>query len=85
LSDEEALRERISLEQMVKGLTKRKEVTRIGETGNFIVDYDSDQKIVFLYEKNSATECPFKLAFSKDEIDSIASLLFKARTFIGAV
>jgi hypothetical protein len=64
-----------------KTMTGIEEVERIGEGKSFIVDYDSSQRKVLLYEK--ATSGPlFKLMLDQNEVTSIINLLIKARTLL---
>jgi hypothetical protein len=55
--------------------------TRVGETENFIVDFDGEENLVIVYGKEVQTECQFKLAFDKDDIEKIVGLLKKACDF----
>jgi hypothetical protein len=66
---------------MVKSITKGNRVTRIGETSNFVVDYDDNERFVMLYGKEVPTECQFKLSFDESETRAVIDLLIKARTF----
>ena len=79
LTREEARREASRLEEMVKGLRSSSQVERIGETENFIVDFDKSQQILFLYGKEFLGDCPFKIVLRKDEIDSLVTLLSKGK------
>ena len=79
LTSEEARREASRLEEMVKGFRSSSKVERIGETENFIVDFDKSQQILFLYGKEFLGDCPFKLVLRKDEIDSLVTLLSKGK------
>lgn len=81
LSEAEAARDRERTERMVKSIMKRKQVSRIGETSNFVVDYDDNERLVMVYGKDVPTECQFKLAFDESETRTVIDLLTKARTF----
>jgi hypothetical protein len=62
---------------------KWKHVTRIGETSNFVVDFDGNLRLVIMYGKEVPTECQFKLAFDESETMAVIDLLKQARTFFG--
>lgn len=64
----------------VATLPNKKPVTRVGETINFIVDYDSTEKIILVYGKEALTSHGFKLGLSKDETEALMNLLAKAET-----
>jgi hypothetical protein len=66
-------------EERVRGFSKGKEATRIGETSNFAVDFDGYERLVILYGKEVPKECNFKLAFNESETKAIIELLAKAR------
>ena len=66
---------------MMKGIdvmrgTKR---ARIGERKDIAMDYDGG--LVMLYNKDAQADCPFKLAFDKDELLRVLSLLKKVHDF----
>jgi hypothetical protein len=49
LSESEAWRESERVDQAVKGFKKLNPICRLGETENFIVEYDSREKLVYVY------------------------------------
>ena len=64
-----------------KTMTDIENVARIGEGKSFIVDFDSSQRKVLLYEK--ATSGPFfKLVLDQNEVIAIINLLVKARALL---
>ena len=79
LTSDEAGREASRLEEMVRSFRSSNQVERIGESKNFIVDFDKSQQILLLYGKESLGDCPFKIALRKEEIDSIVALLSKGK------
>jgi len=79
LSDAEASRESERTSVMVRGFLNKKPATRIGETANFAVDFDSHDQVVFVYGKEIPKECPFKLGFNEIETTAIIDLLEKAK------
>ena len=81
LSKDEAARDARRLQEMVRGFEKFNPVSRIGETENFIIDYDCAKKIVLVYGKEIPAECHFKLGFDESETCSIINLLVKAQPF----
>jgi len=81
LSDGEALREKQRVEEMVRGFEKFNPVSKIGETENFIIDYDCVKRLVLVYGKEIPLGCSFKLGFDESETSSIINLLVKAQTF----
>jgi hypothetical protein len=60
---------------------KSKGTTKVGETENFIVDFDGDKKLVIVYGKEVQAECRFKLTFDKDELAKMVDLLKKTYDF----
>lgn len=84
LSEGEAETERRRTGEMVRGFLIRKQVTNItniGETNNFVVDYDRHERLLIIYGKETPKECPFKLAFNESETTAIMDLLVKAKAF----
>lgn len=66
------------------GLVKSKGITRVGETDDFIVDFDDEERLVIVYGKEVKevkAECRFKLAFDKDDIKKMVGLLKKTYDF----
>ncbi|MGD0029471.1 MAG: hypothetical protein ABSC91_11090 [Candidatus Bathyarchaeia archaeon] len=63
------------------GPVKSKGITRVGETDNFIVDFDGEKKLVIVYGREVQAECRFKLAFDKDELIQMVDLLKKTYDF----
>jgi len=59
---------------------KKKRITRIGETTNFVVDYDSTESLILLYGKEAPTSHGFKLGFDKEEAAAVINLLRQAKT-----
>ena len=59
---------------------KRKQTTRVGETGNFVVDYDSSERLVLLYGKEAPSSHGFKLGLDKKETTAIINILKQAKT-----
>ena len=54
-----------------------KQVTRIGEINNFVIDSDGNQRLVMVYEKQTR-EFPIKLGFNETETTAEINLLVKA-------
>jgi hypothetical protein len=81
LSEAEAARDRERTERMVKSIIKGKQVTRVGETSNFFVDYDNNERLVMVYGKEALVEFQFKLAFNKSETKALAKLLITGLAF----
>jgi len=71
----------ISLPKNAFGANSRKKklVTRVGETGNFIVDYDGTERLILMYGKEAATSHGFKLGLDKNEATAIINLLKQAK------
>jgi hypothetical protein len=67
------------LQLIVREAKKPNPVSRVGETENFVVDYDSDEKLVLLYPKEMPLGYSFKLGLNKTESKSIVNLLVKAQ------
>jgi hypothetical protein len=61
-------------------LLKRKPITRIGETDNFIIDYDSTESLILMYGKEAPTSHGFKSGLNQDEAAAIIRYLKQART-----
>jgi hypothetical protein len=61
-------------------LLKKKPIARVGETGNFIIDYDSSASLILMYGKEAPTLHGFKLGLDKDEATAIIHYLKKAKT-----
>ena len=80
LSEGEAIMERFRTKEMVDGFLKFKQVIRVGETKNFIVDFDRQEGIIIIYGKEIPELCAFKLAFNESETKAITELLVKAKT-----
>ena len=85
LSKDEAAREEHRIKDIVRGFIKyyesksqvpnRTTIKKVGETENFIVEYDSDQELVLLCEKHKTVEFPFKLGINKNELYEIVNLV----------
>lgn len=58
---------------------KKKLVTRVGETGNFVVDYDVTERLILMYGKEASTSHGFKLGLDKNEATAIINLLKQAK------
>jgi hypothetical protein len=63
-----------------KNFLKKKPITRVGETANFVIDYDSTESIIFLYGKEAPTSHGFMLGLHKDEATAIIGCLKRAKT-----
>jgi len=59
---------------------KKKPITRVGETGNFIVDYDSIERLILMYGKEAPTSHGFNLGLDKNEATDVINLLKQAKT-----
>lgn len=59
---------------------KKKHITRVGETGNFVVDYDSIERLILVYGKEAPSSHGFKLGLDKNEATAIINLLKQAKT-----
>ena len=59
---------------------KKKLVTRVGEIGNFIVDYDDTERLILIYGKEAQTSHGFKLGFNEDDATAIIHYLKQAKT-----
>ena len=70
---------RLPKNTIVAKLLKKKPITRLGETGNFIVDYDSVGGLVLLYGKEAPTSHGFKLGLNKNEVTDVINLLKQAK------
>jgi len=77
LTGSEHERERRRLTNMVDGLLKWNPIKKVGETENFIIEIDLNQKIVLLKEKSIVVDCPFKLSMKPDEVEDIIEQLTK--------
>jgi len=60
-----------------RNMKGNKQVTRIGEINNFLVDFDGYQRFVTLYEKSTRK---WKLGLNETEITAVINLLMKARS-----
>jgi hypothetical protein len=81
LSEAKAARDRERTERMVKSIIKGNQVTRVGETSNFFVDYDNNERLVMVYGKEAQTEFQFKLALNKNETKALVKLLISGLAF----
>ena len=69
-----------------RNMMGNKLVTRIGETNNFVIDYDGNQKLAMLFENPTQKFqfnlqlCPIKLGFNETETTAVINLLLKARS-----
>ena len=88
LTHSEYEKQRSQLDEMVKGITKvnpieKKRITlvepieKVGETANFCIEIDREQRTVLLKERNVTVQCPFKLSIEPDEVEDIMELLTK--------
>jgi hypothetical protein len=85
LSDDEAAREERRTRDMVHGFLNYRDrknqkpkicpTKKVGETENFVVEYDTVQDLILVCERHNMVECPFKVGFNKYEIDAIIKLL----------
>jgi len=62
---------------MVDGFLKWNPIEKVGETENFIIEIDLNQRIVLLKEKSIVVDCPFKLSMKPSEIKDIVEQLTK--------
>jgi hypothetical protein len=60
-------------------LLKKKSITRVGETRNFIIDYDSTESLILMYGKEAPTSHGFKLGLDKREVTNIIEYLKQAK------
>ena len=60
---------------------KKKNITRVGETANFIIDYDNTEGLILMYGKEAPTSHGFKLGLDEDEAMTIIHYLKQAKTF----
>jgi hypothetical protein len=60
---------------------RAKGTIKVGETVNFVVDYDGEEKLTIVYGKEAQAECRFKMAFGKDELIRLVDLLKKTYDF----
>jgi hypothetical protein len=60
-------------------LVKKKPITRIGETDNFIIDYDSTESLILMFGKEAPTLHGFKLGLDEDETKAIIHYLKQAK------
>ncbi len=70
-TDEKNKQQNNLLKENRNGFKKYKEIERIGETENFLIDYDATFELFLLYGKEISSDCPFKLGFKKNEMDSL--------------
>jgi hypothetical protein len=61
-------------------LLKKKSITRVGETGNFIIDYDSTESLILMYGKEAPNSHGFKLGLDKREAANVIEYLKQAKT-----
>ncbi len=59
---------------------KKKTITKVGETGNFIIDYDNTESLIMIYGKEAPTSHGFKLGLDEDETMAIINYLKQAKT-----
>jgi hypothetical protein len=59
---------------------KKKPIRRIGETGNFFIDYDSTESLILMCGKEAPTSHGFKLGLDKNEATAIIGYLKQAKT-----
>jgi|WetSurMetagenome_2_1015567.scaffolds.fasta_scaffold25937_3 hypothetical protein len=59
---------------------KKNSITRVGETANFIVDYDCTESLILMYGKEAPTSHGFKLGLDEDEAAAIINYLKQAKT-----
>ena len=57
----------------------KEHITRVGETSNFVVDYDSVERLILVYGKEAPTSHGFKLGFNKSETIAVINLLKQAK------
>jgi hypothetical protein len=58
---------------------KKKPITRVGETADFVIDYDSTESLILIYGKEAPTSHGFKLGLSEDEATAVINYLKKAK------
>lgn len=58
---------------------KKKPITKVGETDNFIIDYDSTENLILMYGKEAPTSHGFKLGLDEDEATAIIHCLKQAK------
>jgi hypothetical protein len=63
-----------------KNSLKRKPISQVGETRNFVVDYDNTEKLVLVYGKESPSSHRFKLGLDEKEVSAMINLLKQSRT-----
>ncbi len=59
-------------------LLKRKPIVRVGKTSNFVVDYDSTERLILVYGKEAPISHGFKLGLDKNEATALINLLKRA-------
>lgn len=59
---------------------KKKPIKRVGQTGNFVVDYDSTESLILVYGKEVPASHKFKLGLDKSEATAMINLLKQAKT-----
>ncbi len=69
---------------IIRHSPKKKHVTRVGETGNFAVDYDSVERLVLLFGKEAQTSHGIKLGLDKNEVTAVTRLLRQAKTLFNS-
>ena len=58
---------------------KKKPITRVGETGNFIIDYDNTESLILMYGKEAPTSHGFKLGLDEEETTAVINHLKHAK------
>jgi len=67
--------------ETMKEINKNRDTVRVGETENFIIDKDTNQKRLLLYGKEISL-LSFKLGIKKDEITKLIELLSKGKNIL---
>jgi hypothetical protein len=70
---------KLSKNIIYKNSLKKKSITRVGETGNFIIDFDSCERLILMYGKEAQTSHGFKLGLDKQEATAVINCLKQAK------
>jgi hypothetical protein len=62
-----------------KPVPKKKTIQRVGETDNFIIDYDDAEGLILLYGKEASTSHKVKLGLDKTEAKAVINCLQQAK------
>jgi len=58
---------------------KKRPITKVGETENFFVDYDSIERLILVYGKEAPISHGLKLGLDKKEATAVINLLKQAK------